>query len=295
VKIVYKDQPKKEDKQAASLAAAAAIGAWQSVHPNSKQLVVYATREESMAGTIASELDPTALRNALGLEEGATDDEVRVALAAAGLITAPTAPSGGGGAPASEQTGTQAHGGEGQPDNQAPANAGNDPATGQPNQQPAAAPPNGGAPAGTVSPPTQAGGDLVQIDRATLEAMRSGAEAGRLAHTRLVEGDRDRIIDAAIQAGKIMPSRRDHWVAKWAADEQECRTLLTADEANGGLAAGMLPVHAVGHEAPGDNPGGAPTGPAYPPEWLPEVPENAALIAARQAAAAKHHGEGMMR
>src|ERR1700750_3492471 len=106
-----------------------------------------------MGGTVPSEVDPVALRNALGLDDDATDEQVQQTLAAAGFITPPGS-EGGTGAPASEQPGTQAHGGQGQPDNEAPGNAGNDPGTGTPAPMPP--PPAQNAPAGTVTPPTAA-------------------------------------------------------------------------------------------------------------------------------------------
>lgn len=269
VKIVYQDKPKpKEDKQAASLAAAAAIGAWTSMHPSAKQIASFQSREESMSG-ISTDVDPVALRNALGLEENATDEQVSEAIASAGLITPPGTASGGNGAPASEQPGTTAAGGEGQPDNTAPANSGQDPENGQPNVTPQVSNTNGApAPAGTVQP-TVASGDVMTFDRATGQQLIADAQAGRQARVVQLNADRDSIIDAAIQAGKIMPSRRDHWVRKWQADEQEARTLLTASEDKGGLAPGVLPVSVIGGEAPLEDT----TIQAYPPEWLPELAE----------------------
>ena len=261
VKIEYKDKPKpKEDKQAASLAAAAALAGLAAARPSQKTLAQYATREEAMSAS--SELDPVALRQALGLDDAATDAEVQVALAAAGLIT----PPGGGldtsAAPGSEQPGTTATGGEGQPDNEAPA-GNNDPATAQPNVAPAAA-------EGEITPPTPvavASDGTVRLDADTYQRLLHGAEAGQTAFARQQRDDRTTIIDRAIQAGKIAPSRRDHWMKKFAADEQEATTLLTASVADGGLAPGLVPVNEVGGAPPAEDT----TIEAYPKEWLPDI------------------------
>jgi len=259
VKIQYVDKPKpKEDKQAASIAAAAAIGGWRSAHPQAKQLANFTSREESM--TVKTALDPVALRNALGLEDDATDEQVQQALAAAGFVTPPGTPGTGDEAPASEQPGTQAHGGEGQPDNQAPGNAGNDPATGRPDTQPVTDS-NGQTQIQMASDGT------VRLDADTYQRLLHGAQAGLRAEGRQQSDDRNRIIDAAIREGRIAPSRRDHWLAKFNADEQEATTLLTASADQGGLAPGLVPVAQVGQEQPLEDT----TIEAYPAEWLPEI------------------------
>ncbi len=261
VKIVYKDKPKpKEDKQAASLAAAAAIGAWSSLNPGAKQIASFQSREESMSSGIATETDPVALRSALGLEESATDDEVRAALTAAGII----APPGGGSgvAPAGEQPGTLALGGEGQPDVTSPGGP-TDPATATPNVTPAAVPP--ASPAGAVTPPTAP--STVTFDAATAAQLQRDAALGRTAYQRQIGEDRDKIIDAAIKAGKIPPSRIDHWRKQWESDETGTKTLLTAAADKGGLVAGLIPVTTIG----GENPTEDTTVEAYPADWFPEI------------------------
>lgn len=267
VKIIYQDKKKpKEDKQAASLAAAAAIATWSSVNPNAKQVASFQSREESMAKGISTEVDPIALRNALGLEENATDDQVAEALQAAGIITPPGGSGNGESAPASEQPGTIPVGGEGQPDVTSPSGP-SDPATAQPTVPPPSGTSTTGSPAGAVTPPTQAASDIVSMDRATYESLRQGADAGRRAETRQLNTDRDSVIEAAIQAGKIMPSRREQWQRKWEADREEAQTLLTASVDKGGLAPGLIPVEQRGSESPLEDT----TVEAYPADWLPEV------------------------
>lgn len=85
---------------------------------------------------------------------------------------------------------------------------------------------------------------MVAIDEATLAELRSGAQAGRDVSARLATEDRDRVITAAISAGKIPPSRRGHYEAAWAQDADGTRVLLTASVADGGLAEGLVPTGA---------------------------------------------------
>src|SRR6185295_137582 len=75
VKIVFKDKPKPKTKQEARAALS--------------EVLVTANRKEFNRMTIESQVDPVALRNALGLEEAATDDEVQTALASAGFVAPP--------------------------------------------------------------------------------------------------------------------------------------------------------------------------------------------------------------
>lgn len=207
-----------------------------------------------MAG-VSSELDPVALRNALGLEDGATDDEVTLALASAGFVAKPgaevTDPAR---AAAAEQSGTSAEQGPLEQNLQNPGGTSNDPATAQPTTQPATA---------------VASADVVQLDRATYDQLRTGAQAGLAAHQRQITEDRDTIITAAIREGRIAPARRQHWETKWSADQEEVRTLLTAAVDKGGLAPGLVPVGPDQGSALAAN--AQEDASAYPPEWLPEL------------------------
>lgn len=71
---------------------------------------------------------------------------------------------------------------------------------------------------------------MVLVDSEVLTELRSGAEAGRTARRELDDQARDRAIDAAIQAGKTTPARRDHWVASWKADAEGTQALLDSLE-----------------------------------------------------------------
>lgn len=265
VKITYKDKPSSQqpEKQTA---------AWEiPVPPQGKSIAVYANRAESRPEQkernvgVTTEVDPVALRNSLGLADDASDEEVRTALASAGLITEPGSETGTPGetgrAPAAEQPGTSATAEHepGGPDNTAPAGP-TDPATAQPTETPA---PNG---AGAVEPVVASSGTVV-LDRAAYEGLRRQAEQGATAFERQESEGRERILAAAIGEGRIPPSRRPYWMTMLEKDPEGAKTLLTATEDKGGLAKGMVPVQASGVESPLEDT----TIEAYPKEWLPEV------------------------
>lgn len=214
-------------------------------------------------GATTTEFDPIALRNALGLEDDATDEEVQAALGAAGFVAPPgqEQPSGPARAPAAEQPGTSPAGTAATPpvapDNQAPAGP-QDPAVEQPTTSPSTTP----------TEPVQAADGTVRLDAETYRTLMTGAQHGTQAFARQTREDRDRVIVDAVADGKIPPSRAEHWEQAWERDPEGTRTLLTASVEQGGLAAGLLPVgDTIGAEHPTEDL----TVEAYPSEWLPEV------------------------
>jgi hypothetical protein len=264
VKITYKDKP--ANQQPSNQQAAWVVPA----PPAGKSIAVYANRAESRPEQkehnvgVTTEVDPVALRNSLGLADDASDEEVRTALASAGLVTMPgsEAPaSGADRAPGTEQPGTSATAEHepGGPDNTAPAGP-TDPATAQPTETPA---PEG---AGAVEPVVASSGTVV-LDRAAYEGLRQQAQQGATAFQRQENENRDRILAAAIGEGRIPPSRRPHWLSMLEKDPEGATTLLTASEDKGGLAKGLVPVQASGVEGPLEDT----TIEAYPKEWLPEI------------------------
>jgi hypothetical protein len=258
VKIVYKDKSKRPIKsEQAEQAARAAIS------------VVLATgnREEFNRMTLASGVDPAALRNALGLEDDATDEEVQTALEAAGFVTPPgrEVPSGSHGrAAGSEQPGTTdsgaaaAHSSAADPDVESPDHPRNDPRTSQPTVTPTAA---------SAAPAAAGTAEVVHLDRATYERLLAGAETAERLDTTTRHAQRDQIIAQAVSDTKIEPSRIDHWRRKYDEDPEGTRHLLTASFEQGGLAPGVVPVAAMGVEQSVEDTSAE----AYPPEWLPEV------------------------
>jgi hypothetical protein len=266
VKVVYKDKPAKDqpEKTTASFVAPPA--------PKGRPLVVYANRAESRPDkedhmAVQSDVDPVALRTTLGLAEDASDDEVRTALASAGFITPPGQEAEGEGnrAVAAEQPGTSAPAGPrsdpAKPDNTAPSGP-TDPAEADPERAPGVAPE-----AGTVEPVLASDG-TVRLDRETYQRLLSGAQRGDIARTHQEMEERERVISAAIQAGKVPPSRKAHWETMWGQDQDGTRHILTASADKGGLAPGLVPVdQAVGNSSPLEDT----TIEAYPAEWLPEI------------------------
>lgn len=86
----------------------------------------------------------------------------------------------------------------------------------------------------------------VAIDEATLADLREKAEQGVAARARQLTEDRDRTISDAINAGKTLPARREHWEKAWAADPDGTRQMLAS------LAPGLVPLEEIGE--PGGDP-----------------------------------------
>lgn len=71
--------------------------------------------------------------------------------------------------------------------------------------------------------------------------------------------DRDRVLDAAIRAGKIAAADRDRYARMYDANPHPTRRLLTARVEEGGLMPGLV--------GPGEDPATATPG-GYDPQWL---------------------------
>ena len=89
----------------------------------------------------------------------------------------------------------------------------------------------------TAVPP---GMTLIEAD--VLETLREQGQAGVSARQQQLDEKRDRVIDQALADGKILPARKDHWVASWAADAEGTEQTLNA------LAPGLVPVAERGHD-----------------------------------------------
>lgn len=97
---------------------------------------------------------------------------------------------------------------------------------------------------------------VVTIDGTILDSLRADAEAGRQARTQQEREGRERIVDQAIQDGRIAPVRREAWLGRLAADPEEVNTLNSLEK-------GLVPVAEIGNTA--DEP---PTDEAgYPAHW----------------------------
>lgn len=90
----------------------------------------------------------------------------------------------------------------------------------------------------------------VVVDEATMQALRSDADAGRAARNQQQREHRDAVVTAAINDGRIPPARREHWVNLLAADPG-------AEDILAGLAKGTIPVAEAGHDTFADSEGAA--------------------------------------
>lgn len=81
---------------------------------------------------------------------------------------------------------------------------------------------------------------VVTIEASQLEQMRADAAAGREAREAQIAAEREALVTAAVEDGRIAPARREHWVTALTADPGAAETLA-------GLQAGLIPVEAKGH------------------------------------------------
>lgn len=87
----------------------------------------------------------------------------------------------------------------------------------------------------------------VVIDADELARLRAGAEAGtRLAAEQRTK-ERDTLLAKARDEGRFPPSRLAHYTRLYDSDPEGTKVLLTADEKDGGLAKGTVPLEAKAH------------------------------------------------
>lgn len=96
--------------------------------------------------------------------------------------------------------------------------------------------------------------DTVHFDRATAEQLRADAAAGREAREQQIGAQRDQLVAAAVEDGRIPPARREHWRHLLDADPEGAAATL------GSLEKGLIPVSERGVATAGpddENPLGA--------------------------------------
>lgn len=81
---------------------------------------------------------------------------------------------------------------------------------------------------------------VVTIEREQLASLQADAAAGRDARNAQIESARAAAVDAAVQDGRISPSRREHWMSALEADPG-------AEEVLNKLSKGLVPLEAKGH------------------------------------------------
>lgn len=85
----------------------------------------------------------------------------------------------------------------------------------------------------------------VTLDEATYQQLRAGAEAGSKAQATLTAQAHARVVDKAIDEGRIPPARASHYMALMAADPGDTTDLLTK-RLQPGVA---VPLAEIGHQA----------------------------------------------
>lgn len=106
----------------------------------------------------------------------------------------------------------------------------------------------------------------VTIDRDTFNRMKAGTDAALAREETERNRDIDSLVSDAVQAGKIYPARRQHWVTSLKADFEGGKEQLSK------LAEGLVPVKergSAGSNAEGGVAAGA--GEGLPGEWFPEI------------------------
>ncbi|MFC9973553.1 hypothetical protein ACFVH6_21930 [Spirillospora sp. NPDC127200] len=168
-------------------------------------------------------VDKALLRQALGLSPEASDDDVKNKLAENGMT-----PDGGldlANAEVIDETGE-----DDAPDS---PDDGDATTTGPAQDDPPSAPPEpvqaAALPPGTVA-----------IDETTLADLRAKAEQGVAARAQQRREERNRVLDAAVKAGKFPPARREYWENYWKQDEEGAKQALAS------LAPGLVPVADIG-------------------------------------------------
>lgn len=84
----------------------------------------------------------------------------------------------------------------------------------------------------------------VIIDAEELARLRAGAETAARLATEQADRERNTVLAAARDEGRFPPARLSHYEKAWKADPEGTRILLTADEKDGGLAKGTVPLAA---------------------------------------------------
>lgn len=105
---------------------------------------------------------------------------------------------------------------------------------------------------------------MVMVDEETLEFLKAVA-------ARQVPVDDKSIVSKAVDEGRIPAARYDHYLTALELDRDTFLHLLTADESDGGLAKGLIPVNEIGtaHDENSQDNGSVPV--AYDPELFPQL------------------------
>jgi hypothetical protein len=108
--------------------------------------------------------------------------------------------------------------------------------------------------------------NVVQLDRKAWEELKAGADAGRALKQDQDKRDREGLVKAAIEDGRIPPARKEHWLKALEADFEGNKELLAS------LAAGLVPLDERGTGETGESMAtGGPNVEDWTNTWFPEV------------------------
>lgn len=113
------------------------------------------------------------------------------------------------------------------------------PAAGDPTPTPPPAPPE------VVQPAASAASGVIQMDSAAYAALQAQALQGAQAHATLKAQAHAKVVDSAIDTGRITPARREHYMALMKADEADTTDLLTRRLQPGA----SVPLTEIGHSS----------------------------------------------
>lgn len=207
------------DQKAAASHLAAALSTGRKVMAN------WETRAESRPKTTGGAMDPKKVREALGLPEDATDEQVQVALLTKAGITAETTETPPPTQPNPSPTPAPAP---------APTPTPDPSPTSPPAPEPT--PPEALKVAASSLPP-----GTVLIDEETWKQMQAGVARIDGIVQANDESKRETIVAAAISDGRIPPARKDHWLTYLKSDMEGGTQVLAA------LTPNIIPLEERGH------------------------------------------------
>lgn len=152
----------------------------------------------------------------------------------------------------------------------------------EPEDPPDGEEPEGGTPepqtpgTGTDNEPATPAEGTVQVDAAALAELRNQASQGAEARRVQLQAESDRILDQAVEDGKIPPARRKHWASLMNADREGAIQQLAALEDN------VIPINArgEGRQNGGEGDTTGQEGFGYPAGMFPEVAARKERVAA---------------
>jgi hypothetical protein len=250
VKIEYADVSAKQAVAIAAQGMVAGRGKAIAAHYDNRAASrTKATRKEN------DKMDPKAIAKRLGLDDGASEEDIVAKLDE--LQAASTVTPSGGNPPAAP---------DGDPED---SDDDNDSETDENDKEGETET----TPATETLQQLAAKQGLAVVDKATLDTIAAGAKAGADLKAERDKDTRDRLIAAAVQSGKIPPARKDHYAKMYDADPEGTKTLLAE-------MASVIPLGERGAAATSETDAGGTDD--YDTSWL--SPHERERIAAAQAA-----------